>query len=144
MRTHHRFLRFCLVGAIAAGVDMAVVETLIRGLGMDPYSSRVVSYLAAATVAWALNRRLTFADRATDGALAQWARYLGTNLAGALLNYAVYALLVSGITGWHAPAFVAVACGSLAGLSINFAASSRFVFRRARPPGVGIENGGMQ
>ena len=93
MRTHERLLRFAFVGVIAAVVDMAVVETMIRVVGLDPYSARVISYLAAATTAWALNRRLTFADRDGGGLLSQWARYLGTNLAGAALNYAVYALL---------------------------------------------------
>lgn len=144
MSTTDRFLRFCLVGAIAAIVDMAVVEAMIRVAGFDPYSARIASYLAAATTAWALNRRITFTDCDTGSPLAQWARYLGTNLAGALINYAVYALLVSGVVGWHVPAFVAVAIGSLAGLAINFAASSRFVFRRPRPQGVGMEPGGTQ
>ena len=52
--------RFAVVGVIAAAVDMAVVEAMIRFAGADPYSARVVSYLAAATAAWAMNRHFTF------------------------------------------------------------------------------------
>ena len=128
-------LRFAAVGAAAALVDMAVVELVTRVLGADPYSARLLSYLAAATTAWALNRRYTFAQADRSRALLQWLRYLGTNAVGGAVNYAVYAALVASLPLFHRYPFMAVAFGSLAGMGFNYLASQRWVFRPARNQG---------
>ena len=123
-----RFVRFALVGAFAGLVDMAIVQVLfVAGSGL--YASRVVSYLCAATFAWWFNRRFTFAGRRSPSLLQEWARYLAANLWGGVLNYAIYALLVSSVDVFARYPFLAVAVGSAAGLAMNFAMSSRFVFR---------------
>lgn len=127
-RTSGRFLRFAAAGVVAAGVDMAAVELAVRVLGLDLYSARVLSYLAAATAAWWLNRRISFNDRLSSNRLAEWARYLAANLLGGLINYGVYAVLVTFVPVFAAYPFMAVAIGSLAGLVANFAMSQRFVF----------------
>lgn len=124
-------LRFALVGAAAALVDMAVVELMVRGAGLDPYSARALSYLAAATAAWALNRHFTFRDADRSRPLRQWLRYLGSNALGGALNYAVYALLVASFALFHRYPFAAVAAGSLSGMLFNYLASQRWVFRPA-------------
>lgn len=123
-----RFVRFALVGAAAGVVDMAVVQVLV-GAGLGLYVSRLVSYLCAATFAWWFNRRFTFPGRRSASLPKEWARYLAANLWGGLLNYAIYALLVSRIDLFARWPFLAVAIGSAAGLAMNFAMSSRFVFR---------------
>jgi putative flippase GtrA len=123
-----RFLRFAAVGVVAAGVDMAAVELAVRLLGLDLYSARVLSYLCAATAAWWLNRRIAFADRSSNNRLAEWARYLAANLLGGLINYGVYAVLVTALPVFAAHPFLAVGVGSLAGMMANFAMSQRFVF----------------
>lgn len=127
-RMSGRFLRFAAVGVVAAGVDMAAVELAVRMLGLDLYSARVLSYLCAATAAWWLNRRIAFADRSSSNRLAEWARYLAANLLGGLINYGVYAVLVTVLPVFAAHPFLAVAVGSLAGMMANFAMSQRFVF----------------
>lgn len=126
-----RLARFALVGGVACLVDMAVVQVLFAA-GFGLYASRVVSYLCAATVAWWLNRRFTFVHRRSASMVREWARYLAANLWGGLLNYGVYALLVANSLVFRSYPFLAVAVGSLAGLAVNFAMSSRFVFVRAR------------
>ena len=126
---HERLFRFALVGGLAALVDMAVVEALVA-TGGGLYGSRVVSYLAAATVAWWLNRRFTFYHRRSRGIAREWGRYLLANLVGGVVNYAVYAALVSSFQTFARYPFLAVAVGSLAGMLINFAMSQRFVFQR--------------
>lgn len=127
-RMSGRFIRFAAVGVIAAGVDMAAVELAVRVLGLDLYSARLFSYLAAATSAWWLNRSIAFADRSSSNRLAEWARYLAANLLGGVINYGVYALLVTALPLFAAHPFLAVAVGSLAGMVANFAMSQRFVF----------------
>lgn len=134
MNGRTQLARFAIVGALAALVDMAVVEGAIRFAGTDPYSGRVLSYLAAATFAWALNRRYTFRGAERGGWLAQWLRYLGTNALGGALNYTVYAALVAGSEVFHSHPFLAVGFGSLAGMGFNYAAARHYVFR-IRPGG---------
>ncbi len=123
-----RFVRFALVGGFAGLVDMAVVQILFAA-GSGLYASRVASYFCAATFAWWFNRRFTFSGRRSQSLFQEWARYLAANFWGGLLNYAIYALLVSSVEVFAHYPFLAVAVGSAAGLAMNFAMSSRFVFR---------------
>lgn len=127
------FLRFAFVGALGFGVDLAALFVAIEGLGLGPYSARLVSFAVTVTFTWAMNRRLTFGDRRAHGlgpVLAEWARFVAVNTLGLAVNYAVYAALVSWAEGWLANPYVAAGCGSIAGLAFNYAASSRLVFAR--------------
>ena len=54
-----QFLRFGLVGAVGFLVDVGVLYAM-HGLGLDLYTARVVSFLAAATFTWLGNRFFTF------------------------------------------------------------------------------------
>lgn len=128
-----RFVRFALVGAAGFLVDVAALYgAFAMGLGL--YSGRAVSYLSAATFTWAVNRRFTFAASAPPS-FTEWLRFVLANTSGGMVNYLTYAALVtwgSGLLSHPAPA---VACGSIAGLVVNYIASSRLVFR----DGDGIE-----
>ena len=123
-----RFLRFCVVGGAAFFVDAGVLMALTSGAGFDPYLARVVSFLAAASFTWWLNRRYTFeVEHRPTGS--EWAGYVGLMVIGAAVNYGTYA---AAITWWplaREHLWVGVALGSIAGLGINFLTSSRLVFR---------------
>ena len=75
-----------------------------------------------------MNRLWTFGG--TDGPLLrEWAKFVSANMAGGAINYGVSAILAiafPGIIG-HYPV-LAVAAGSLSGLTVNFGLSKRFVF----------------
>ena len=109
-------------------VDAGVLTAVLVPAPGQFYLARVVSYLAAASAGWWLNRRFTFASRDARGR--EWLRYLGANLSGGLANYAVYAALVGLVPLCRAYPVLAVGGGSLAGLVLNFTASRRFVFLR--------------
>jgi len=121
-------LAFSIVGAVGFVVDSSVLYAAIA-LGLGLAGGRVVSYLAAVTVTWALNRRYTFADRSQQALLKQWARFAFTQLAGAAVNLGSYYLLLHTdralVARWPV---LAVALGSLAGLSINFMVAKVYVF----------------
>ena len=55
-------------------------------LGLGVYSGRVVSYFAAATTTWYLNRRITFVGYDDARPLRQWFRFVLTNGFGGLVN----------------------------------------------------------
>ncbi len=127
-----RFLRFGIVGAGGFVVDSAVLFMMHRLVGLDPYSARAISIFVAMNFTWMGNRQLTFREHAATGSramLAEWARFIATNLLGALVNYGVYAAVVR-----FAPApldnlYLALAAGVGAGLVFNFTLSQRLVFR---------------
>ncbi|MGH8260092.1 MAG: GtrA family protein, partial [Steroidobacteraceae bacterium] len=127
-----QFLRFAAVGIAGFVVDVSVLY-LGLALGIGPYIGRAISYLAAASTTWYLNRRITFADRRSDVPGTEWVKFVLLNGVGGLINYATYVLFLqyAGPSG-VAPA-VGVALGSLAGLLANFALSRQIVFRKASP-----------
>jgi putative flippase GtrA len=121
------FLRFGVVGAVGFVVDTAVLyAALAAGAGL--YAGRLLSYVAAATTTWALNRAWTFRGRGDGPAARQWALFLLVNLVGFASNYGTYAALVALSTLAARHPVIAVAAGALAGMGGNFFLSRRFVF----------------
>ena len=125
MKLGRQFLSFAVVGAIGFVVDVAVLYLVAPLLGW--YGARVVSFLAAATATWALNRRYTF-RRSEASVLREYLGYLVTMLGGAVVNYGAYVLVLHWATGPWAPA-AGVALGSCAGLVVNFLSARYLVFR---------------
>jgi putative flippase GtrA len=125
-----QFLQFGVVGTIGFVVDTAVLYGgLALGLGL--YGGRALSYLAAATTTWALNRAWTFRSADQAPAARQWAVFVLVNLLGFACNYGTYALLVAFVPLVAAHPVLGVAAGSLAGMVGNFVLSRRYVFRNA-------------
>lgn len=122
------FLRFGVVGAIGFLVDSGVLYTAIA-LGAGLYLGRAISYVAAATATWALNRIWTFRGRGSGPVHRQWALFVMVNLVGFTLNYGTYAILVATVPVVAAHPILGVAAGSIAGMFTNFILSRRLVFR---------------
>ncbi len=127
-RAAGQLAQFAAVGALGFVIDASVLQALVGKAGLDPYSARAVSYLAAATATWWLNRRVTFRDAVGANPIRQWTRFLAANACGGAVNYAIYAALVGLWARASAEPALAVAIGSAAGLLINFQLSRRFVF----------------
>ncbi len=124
-----QFAKFCVVGTIGFVADAGTLYLLMSMASLDPYTGRVFSFLFAATVTWALNRKYTFRSRVPAPRTRQWVRFVTANSIGGALNYGVYsALILSG--GWFIKAPVlAVAVGSIVGLAFNFTVSRKIVFK---------------
>jgi putative flippase GtrA len=125
-----RFLRFGLVGVGGFLVDTSVLWLMLHGAGLDKYSGRGVSFLAAVTFTWWGNRTLTFHDRrAREGLLREWLTFVTANALGGAVNLGLYTVLVSFAPPPAGNPFVALLAGVLAGLVFNFTLASRLVFR---------------
>jgi putative flippase GtrA len=122
------FLRFGTVGGIGFVVDTGVLYGMLA-LGAGLYLGRAISYVAAATATWALNRAWTFRGRGGGPVHRQWALFVVVNLGGFVLNYGTYALLVGFVPLVAAYPVLGVAAGSIAGMFSNFFLSRRLVFR---------------
>ncbi len=127
-----RPVRFACVGGLGFAVDTAVLYLALYALGLGFYGARALSFLIAATVTWAGNRRFTFPEYRSPRKAAEWARFVAVNAPGGLLNYGTYSLLVLLSQTAREVPVLAVAAGSLAGLAFNFLGSARWVFTRGR------------
>ena len=126
-----QFLRFAMVGTVGYVIDAGIVTALIKAGGLDPYSARVLSFLAAATSTWWLNRNFTFTATGGGPRARQWLRFVMVNAMGAAINYGAYAVALQLWPLTVAYPAIAVGVGSLAGLAFNFPASKYLVFRQA-------------
>lgn len=128
MKGGSSLLWFCVAGVVGLAVDVAVLVGVREWLG--PYAGRLVSFLAAATATWLLNRRLAFADRpAGVGLWGEYVRYLGLMAAGGLVNYGTYSALAWSLGQSALQLALFVAVGSLAGLAFNYLGASKWLYR---------------
>ena len=123
-----RFLRFALVGGTGFLIDAALLTALHNGVGIDPFTARLISICASAFTTWRLNRSLTFgaSDRsqATEGA-----RYAAVAALTAAFNYCLYALAL--IISPTLPPVVAMVGATVAAMLFSYVGYSRFVFTGA-------------
>jgi putative flippase GtrA len=93
--------------------------------------ARGCSFTCAATTTWIINRIITFAAarRRPRRLAAEWTAYFTASVAGGCINYLVFALAVRLSPLLHEIPTMAVALGTLAGMSFNFLMYSRYVFR---------------
>lgn len=129
LRLLGELFRFGAVGVAGFIVDAGVLTLGIHA-GTGPWAGRALSYLAAATFTFGLNRAWTFrtADRSRS-VVHDWGMFLLVNLAGFVCNYGSYAVLIAGVPLVAENPVLGVAAGSLAGMAGNFMLSRRFVFR---------------
>ena len=128
-------LRFGIVGGIGFLVDAGLLHLMLK-LGLGYYGGRLISFLAAATATWILNRSFTFRRDSAAAAhpAGEWLAYLGLMVIGGLVNYGTYALAVTLLEPVEQHPVIGVALGSIAGMAINFWTSKTLVFeRKARP-----------
>lgn len=123
-----QFISFACVGVAGLVVD-AVVLHLMLTLGLDRYSGRVPSYIAAATATWALNRHFTFRGQGNGSLFRQWVTFLFANLSGLIANFGTYTFCVTFVSVARDMPLLGLIPASVAGLVFNFAASKHLVFR---------------
>ena len=122
-----QFFRFGVVGTLGFGVDTVVVYALRGFIGL--YAAGLISFLAAASGNWALNRLWTFRGHGTGSAWRQWLLFLVANSAGFVLNRGTFFALAATTPLVHHYPVLGIMAGTLMGLGANFILSHRLVFR---------------
>ena len=121
------FLRFGTVGFGGFLVDTAVVYGLRSRLGL--YGAGLVSFVAAASFTWAVNRIWTFRGRGSGALWRQWLHFMAANALGFTLNRGAYFALVALVPLCTTYPVLAILAGVAAGMFVNFHLSRKLVFR---------------
>lgn len=124
--------KFAIIGSIGFVVDGGILTVLNGFFGFDLLVSRLVSYSAAVTVTWYLNRQQTFFGTRDKRAALEWSRYAAINSIGALLNMGVFFWLVHRFSLLADMPLLPLAIAASIALVFNFLASKHIVFRRQR------------
>lgn len=128
MKFSRPFFLFAAVGTVGFVVDTSVLYLLKGVVGL--YFGRLFSFVVSVFVTWVLNRSVTFADRASrKSKYHEFAIYFLLMTVGGLVNYSIYAGLVSHFSLVHDQPVWGVAAGSVAGLVINLLSSRFLLFR---------------
>ncbi len=126
-----RIVPFAVAGAIGFAVDAGLL--LVAAPALGAFGGRLVSFAAAVLTTWMINRNFAFADKAAHtGKIREFLRYFLAMLPGAAVNWLVYGVVVALTGGDSSGLVLAVAGGSLAGMTTNLIAADRLVFRDRR------------
>tara|TARA_R110002072_G_scaffold205468_1_gene363411 strand:+ start:3279 stop:3668 length:390 start_codon:yes stop_codon:yes gene_type:complete len=124
----NQFLRFLVIGGIGFVVDGGLLYLLVK-LGYAPELCRLITFPVAVTVTWQLNRVWTFQKPSGPSKASKtYPGYLLVQTIGALLNFAVFLVILQFVTSTAEGAFAAFSIGSAVGLLFNFFALRRLVF----------------
>ena len=129
---------FSAVGASGFIVDLACYLGL-QWAGVEHRLARFIAFWPAVGWNWALNRGLTFSERARQPRLGQLARFMASSLIGLAVNVGSYALLTSYVGLFDRHRLLAFLCGVGLGSLVNFVVADLYVYgrrpERAHGPG---------
>ncbi len=120
------FFRFLLVGGSGFVID-AGITYLLNSLGVAPWLARMPAIALAMTYTWAANRHFTY-QVTTRRTAREAMRYAAVAAAMALINYAIYFVLIR-YSFWPVAAVtIATACQTL----LSFHLYRKIVFGKPR------------
>jgi len=117
-----------VVGAIGFLVDGGVLQLLVSAAGWSPFTARVLSFPAALSATFVLNRIWTFGGLRMPAGRA-YGVYGAIQLVGALINLAVFYVCVLLAPPLYERPLIALAIGAGVAMFFNYYASRRVVFR---------------
>lgn len=124
-----KLIRFLIAGGFGFVIDAGLTYLLITKAGFSPFAARIPAILCAMGFTWAFNRTFTF-EPSPHSLAKEGFRYWAVGVTSALLNYAIYSLLIHRLPMLQPVA--AVVLSSMAATAYSFFGYSRFVFRHRR------------
>ncbi|MDR2247710.1 MAG: glycosyltransferase family 2 protein [Treponema sp.] len=123
-------IRFCVVGGLGTVTNLIIFFIFADTFGMPEIPVSIGCFLIAGTQNYIINHKWSFArnTRQTVLSIKKWLTFLSGSLAGLAVNI----LVMTAVLAYFMPPlkFIALACGILAGMVVNFIISKFIVFRR--------------
>jgi len=121
-----QIIRFGVVGVVGFVINAGMVAWLAHSIG--PVLAQVMAFPVAVSVTWLLNRQYTFGV-SQHVWHREWMHYITGNTLGWITNNGIYFFLILKIPEIYQNPSIAVAAGSLAGMTFNFIISKIFIFK---------------
>jgi putative flippase GtrA len=120
-----------LVSAVALGVDMSVLNALVKWAGWHYLVASAVAFAAGATVAYLLSIRFVFPLRKLHNPSLQFVWFVALGLAGLMVNAAALFVAISAVgLGLNAAKILAAGCTFLT----NFTLRRQLLFSSPKAP----------
>lgn len=110
-------------------IDAGILTLLVNGLEWGVYEARAVSFCAAVTCTWYINRRWVFARTRRPGN--EYGSYFIVQTVGAGLNLCIYVALIRLVPVLGTVPVVPLSAGAALALLFNYCAVAHFVFGRS-------------
>lgn len=127
-----RIVSFAIVGSIGFLIDAGLLTLLARTYGLNVYFARALSFSAAMTVTWLLNRRKVFQVKRDANRGEEYVRYGFVQIVGALINLGVFTAVLALSPALHDIPVIPLSLGAIFGLLFNYAGATLWVFSRKR------------
>lgn len=101
----------------------------MHGLRWPHYSARALSFAAAVSVTWYLNRHWVFLR--TNDRAREYGAYFGVQTVGAAINLGTYALVIAMFPSLARVPVLPLAAGAALALVFNYSAAGRWVFAQS-------------
>ena len=131
-----RIAKFAVVGAMGFLVDAGLLQLLVSQTGLGVYLPRVISFPAALSVTWYLNRLWTFPEASGQLRRSQYGRYAAVQILGNMVNLAVYALALHLGPAWFSRhVVVPLAIASAVAMVTNYLGARHWAYAAPVAPG---------
>ncbi len=133
LQSHHKMVRFAMVGVGGFVVDCLVFTLLHYVIELPLMTARIGSFIAAATTTWFGNRVLTFEFKGQGNwseKLIQWQKFMFSASISAVPNFLCFQLMTELLPVFTGVVFIAMAVGILVGMVTNYLFSQYWVFTR--------------
>jgi len=137
-----QFAKFFVVGIMNTGVDFTILNILMyttKQSSGTPYAFfKGLSFLAAVTLSYFINKHWTFQDKSNENNDKKFYQFILVSIVGAFINITAATLVVSFIKPMFASAPISgilwgnigALCGSASGLIWNFIGYKLWVFKK--------------
>ena len=115
------FAWFVLAGVVGFAIDATILSFLMGPAAWEPLPARTVSFAAAVTATWLINRHRAFAGRPRPDTARELAGYFAIQTIGAAINFGIFLLCLTAWPRLTAVPVVPLAIGSAFALFFNFA-----------------------
>lgn len=129
MTLSREIILFLMIGAAGFVVDAGGVHILTRYADFHPIIARLPGFAAAICVTFFLHDRLTFNGSRSKALVPAFIHYIAANILSQSTNFALYSVLVWGVSFFRDFPEAAVAVGSIVAAALSFTLYKKVVFK---------------